>query len=266
MGWGKNHALSRNIRWLVLIQRRQLKGWRLASVAVTLLKRRVVSRRVASCRVVCASHWCCKAPINPCWGPGWENSPRCGGPLPAAAAAMAAANRGGMRPAAGAPWAAGPPNKAKDGGKRGRAESRNFSISASCSRFAFARRFWNQIFTCNAKQVEASLLTVKTSSHGGLWWTKWDKVTRGRLHGPVPSSLFVSTLLLSICNKQKQTNKQTPWPLVRKWNIRTELPPLVDEIWMPTFVDRGVSRGQRGGSPMAVNLNVLDWSRYFSFN
>jgi hypothetical protein len=34
---------------------------------------------------------------------------------------------------------------------------------------------------------------------------------------------------------------------------------------IPTFVDRGVSRGQRGGSPTVVNLSVLDRSRYFSF-
>lgn len=54
-------------------------------------------------------------------------------------AAAMAANRGGAPP---------PPNRAKEGGRRGRAESRSFSISASCSRFAFARRFWNQIFTC----------------------------------------------------------------------------------------------------------------------
>jgi hypothetical protein len=34
---------------------------------------------------------------------------------------------------------------------------------------------------------------------------------------------------------------------------------------VPTFVDRGVSRIQRGGSPTVVNLSFLDWSRYFSF-
>jgi hypothetical protein len=34
---------------------------------------------------------------------------------------------------------------------------------------------------------------------------------------------------------------------------------------VPTFVDRGVSRGQRGGSPTAVNLSFLDRSRYFYF-
>jgi hypothetical protein len=32
-----------------------------------------------------------------------------------------------------------------------------------------------------------------------------------------------------------------------------------------TFVDRGVSHGQRGGSPTVVNLSFLDRSRYFSF-
>jgi len=95
------------------------------------------------------------APISPCCGPGWENRPRCGGALPAAAAAIAAANRGGMRPApGGAPCAPWPPNKAKDGGKSGRADNRNFSISASWRRFAFALLFWNQIFTCNVTEKQ----------------------------------------------------------------------------------------------------------------
>jgi hypothetical protein len=35
---------------------------------------------------------------------------------------------------------------------------------------------------------------------------------------------------------------------------------------VPTFADRGASRGQRGGSRTVVNLSVLDRSRYFSFN
>jgi hypothetical protein len=34
---------------------------------------------------------------------------------------------------------------------------------------------------------------------------------------------------------------------------------------VPTFVDRGVSRGQHGGSPTVVNLSFLDRSRYFSY-
>jgi hypothetical protein len=56
---------------------------------------------------------------------------------------------------------------------------------------------------------------------------------------------------------------KTPWPLVRERTIPTDRPPIVDEV--STFVDRGVSRGQRGGSPTVVNLSFLDRSRYFSF-
>jgi hypothetical protein len=36
-------------------------------------------------------------------------------------------------------------------------------------------------------------------------------------------------------------------------------------ILVPTFVDRGVSRSQSGGTPKAVNLSFLDRSRFFSF-
>jgi hypothetical protein len=35
-------------------------------------------------------------------------------------------------------------------------------------------------------------------------------------------------------------------------------------ILVPTFVDRGVSRGECGGTPTVVNLSFLDRSRYFS--
>jgi hypothetical protein len=62
-----------------------------------------------------------------------------------------------------------------------------------------------------------------------------------------------------------QTKQQTPWPLVHERTIPTKRPPIVDEILVPTFVDRGVLRGQRSGSPTVVNLSFLDQSRYFSF-
>jgi hypothetical protein len=35
--------------------------------------------------------------------------------------------------------------------------------------------------------------------------------------------------------------------------------------WVPTFADRGVSRGRRGGSPKVVNLSFIDRCCYFSF-
>jgi hypothetical protein len=37
-------------------------------------------------------------------------------------------------------------------------------------------------------------------------------------------------------------------------------------ILRPTFVDRGVSRGQRGGNPTAVNVSFLDRTHYFFFH
>lgn len=52
-------------------------------------------------------------------------------------------------------WAPGPP--------RPRAAILIFSISASCKRFAFARRFWNHIFTCvsvRRKDEENSALSA----------------------------------------------------------------------------------------------------------
>jgi hypothetical protein len=33
---------------------------------------------------------------------------------------------------------------------------------------------------------------------------------------------------------------------------------------MPTFADRGVSRGQRGGSPTVVNLSFLKYEKLYS--
>jgi hypothetical protein len=36
-------------------------------------------------------------------------------------------------------------------------------------------------------------------------------------------------------------------------------------ILAPTFADRGVSRGQHGESPTAINLSFLDWNHYFLF-
>jgi hypothetical protein len=53
----------------------------------------------------------------------------------------------------------------------------------------------------------------------------------------------------------KQTNSMAfDWATVTCWRNL-----------VPTFVDRGVSRGQHGGYPSVVNLSFLDRSRYFSF-
>jgi hypothetical protein len=69
-----------------------------------------------------------------------------------------------------------------------------------------------------------------------------------------------------IKNLRYQTKKQTnsvalnPRANYTDWVTATCRRNLVS-----TFVDSGVSRGQRGGSPTVVNLSFLDRSRYFSF-
>jgi hypothetical protein len=54
--------------------------------------------------------------------------------------------------------------------------------------------------------------------------------------------------LLQFVTKKKK-KKKTPWPLVRKRSVSTQPPPRNS---VPTFVDRGMSRGQRGGSPTSL--------------
>jgi hypothetical protein len=44
------------------------------------------------------------------------------------------------------------------------------------------------------------------------------------------------------------------------WTIQYHIAPiLMLQNLVSIFADRGVSRGQRGGSPMVVNLSFLDW-------
>jgi hypothetical protein len=40
--------------------------------------------------------------------------------------------------------------------------------------------------------------------------------------------------------------------------VPIDRPPPVVRILVPTFVDRGMSSGQRGGIPTSFNLNFLD--------
>jgi hypothetical protein len=67
---------------------------------------------------------------------------------------------------------------------------------------------------------------------------------------------------IRLCIIQKQTNSLAISQQANYTNWATA----TDQwILVPTFVDRGVSYGQRGGIPTAVNVRFLDWSRYFFF-
>jgi hypothetical protein len=63
-------------------------------------------------------------------------------------------------------------------------------------------------------------------------------------------------------NNTNKTNSVafSPQAIYTDWSTATCCRNLV-----PTFVDRGVSRGQCSGSPTVVNLSLLVRSRYFSF-
>jgi hypothetical protein len=69
----------------------------------------------------------------------------------------------------------------------------------------------------------------------------------------------VHTSFVQMCSCAAPTNKQTnsvalsPRANYTDWSTSTYRRKLVS-----TFVDRGVSRGQRGGSPTVVNLSFLD--------
>jgi hypothetical protein len=54
--------------------------------------------------------------------------------------------------------------------------------------------------------------------------------------------------------------KQTLWLSVRDWSTA-----IGRRIILLTFADRGVSRGQSGENPTAVNISSLDRNRYFFF-
>jgi hypothetical protein len=71
-------------------------------------------------------------------------------------------------------------------------------------------------------------------------------------------SLYCAILFLSTKNNKLRglysASELTDWETATCWRNL-----------VPTFADREVSRGQRGGSPKVVNFSSLDRSRNFSF-
>jgi hypothetical protein len=86
-----------------------------------------------------------------------------------------------------------------------------------------------------------------------------DKSTSGTIN----TLILIGFSNIDITVRQIQNNKQTPWPwsaseLYRQSNHH------LSEMLVPTFADRGASRGQRGGS-LRSNLGFVDGSCYFIF-
>jgi hypothetical protein len=93
------------------------------------------------------------------------------------------------------------------------------------------------------------------------WWWRWYVPPKCQFlqeqHGVVSQKMA-----FFIVKQNKKTNSVALRPRANytDWATATCRRNLVS-----TFVDRGVSPGQRGGSPMVVNLSFLDRSCYFSF-
>jgi hypothetical protein len=146
---------------------------------------------------------------------------------------------------------------------------------------------WEQSWWYNYKcHLGATIWTQREFSTAWLYWqTPW--ITGNQLHKisesviPVPEIsdpiLVIIKIIqaflkrkygqterygISIRSSNKQTNSVALSPRANHtdWTTATCRRNLVS-----TFVDRGVSRGQRGGSPTVINLSFLDRSRYFSF-
>jgi hypothetical protein len=75
---------------------------------------------------------------------------------------------------------------------------------------------------------------------------------------------FEQTARQAVNSQIPKQNKTNPVALSPQANYTDLATPTGRRILVPD-VDRGVSRGQHGGTPTAVNLSFLDRSRYFSF-
>jgi hypothetical protein len=76
------------------------------------------------------------------------------------------------------------------------------------------------------------------------------------------SFTFTYNNIFTLQNKSKQTNSMAFSP---QMNYTDWAAAICRRNLVPNLADRGVSRGQRGGSPTVANLSSLDRSRYFSF-
>jgi hypothetical protein len=80
------------------------------------------------------------------------------------------------------------------------------------------------------------------------------------------SSASCSQNILGMLFHSDKTNKKTnPVALSPRTNSIDWATATCRRNLVLSSVDRGVSRGKRGGSPTVVNLSFLDRSRYFSF-
>jgi hypothetical protein len=72
-------------------------------------------------------------------------------------------------------------------------------------------------------------------------------------------------LIQELLHTKKQNKQTSSVAFSPQANYTDRATATCRRILVPAFMQRGMLYGQRGGSPMAVNLSFLDQSRYFSF-
>jgi hypothetical protein len=117
----------------------------------------------------------------------------------------------------------------------------------------------------NAKYSANKTYCTYRTGYWRVWATLTDatyniKQIRNQTTGLSPCSLLLGKIYHLVYSTQHKFRGPSPRANYTDWLTATCWPNLA-----PTFVDRGVSRGQRGGSPTVVKLSFLDRSRYFSF-
>jgi hypothetical protein len=108
-----------------------------------------------------------------------------------------------------------------------------------------------------------------------LWWTKHrgkcSLSTCPSFHQLLHTDLHPSSGAVTLA--QTVANMAQSHPIQKKTSVTfgpqaNYIDSATATCWrnlVPTFADRGVLRGQRGGSSTVVNLSFLDRSRYFFF-
>jgi hypothetical protein len=124
-----------------------------------------------------------------------------------------------------------------------------------------------------ATSISKSVLCV-VDRYSGLWSRSksvWRQIERSRVPLPALPHFLRSTESEAVSTQPRDDN----WGTKQKKKLTNfvALSPRANSTdWVtatcrrdlvPTFVDRGVSRGQRGGSPTVVNLGFLDRSRHW---
>jgi hypothetical protein len=124
----------------------------------------------------------------------------------------------------------------------------------------FFHRFRHGLSLGHHFQPRAHEFSYSTRTGGelvGMWGWSFTSV---RCRSSDCVELFLRLPRHSHNKKKKNSVALSPQANYTDWATAT-----CQQNSVPAFVDRGVLRGQRGGSPTVVNFSFLDRSHYFSF-